>query len=47
VDVVGSQDGGLDLLTALEQLVRDKRRRIAGDGVNAAKAGPRDPDREP
>ena len=28
VDAVGSQNGGLDLLDALEQLVQDKRRRI-------------------
>jgi predicted transcriptional regulator len=28
VDAVGSQDGGLDLLNALEDLVREKRRRI-------------------
>jgi predicted transcriptional regulator len=28
VDAVGSQDGGLDLLSALEEMVRDKRRRI-------------------
>lgn len=28
VDAVGSQDDGLDLLSALEEMVRDKRRRI-------------------
>lgn len=28
VDAVGSQDGGADLLDALEEMVRDKRRRI-------------------
>ena len=28
VDAVGSQDGGVDLLNALEEMVRDKRRRI-------------------
>jgi predicted transcriptional regulator len=32
VDAVGEQDGGLDLLSALEELVRDKRRRIEEDG---------------
>jgi hypothetical protein len=31
VDAVGSQDGGADLLDALEEMVRDKRRRIEGD----------------
>jgi predicted transcriptional regulator len=31
VDAVGRQDGGLDLLTTLEQLVRDTRRRIEKD----------------
>lgn len=46
VDVVGSQDDALGLLNALEEMVRDKRRRIASDGVNAANAGPQDPDRE-
>ena len=28
VDVVGSQDNGVDLLNALEEMVRDKRRQI-------------------
>jgi len=28
VDAVGSQDGGADLLDALEEMVRDKRRRL-------------------
>lgn len=32
VDAVGSQDGGLDLLDVLEEMVRDTRRRIA-DGT--------------
>jgi predicted transcriptional regulator len=33
VETVGSQDGGRDLLGALEELVRDKRRRIEeGEG---------------
>jgi predicted transcriptional regulator len=32
VDVVGSQDDGLDLLNALEAMVREKRRRIERDG---------------
>jgi hypothetical protein len=32
VDVVGSQDDALDLLNALEELVRDKRRRIESEG---------------
>jgi predicted transcriptional regulator len=31
VDAVGSQDGGLDLLNALEAMVRQKRRRIERD----------------
>jgi BlaI family penicillinase repressor len=31
VDSVGSQDGGADLLEALEQLVRDKRRQLERD----------------
>jgi len=31
VDAVGSQDGGADLLDALEEMVRDKRRRLEGD----------------
>jgi predicted transcriptional regulator len=30
VDAVGSQDDGVDLLNALEQMVRDKRRRMEG-----------------
>jgi predicted transcriptional regulator len=32
VDAVGSQDGGLDLLNALEAMVRAKRRSIERDG---------------
>jgi predicted transcriptional regulator len=32
VDAVGSQDDGLDLLNALEAMVREKRRRIERDG---------------
>jgi predicted transcriptional regulator len=32
VDAVGSHDDGLDLLNALEDMVRDKRRRIEEDG---------------
>ena len=28
VDAVGSQDGGAELLDALEEMVRDKRRRL-------------------
>ena len=33
VDAVGSQDGGAQLLDALEEMVRDKRRRLEqGDG---------------
>jgi predicted transcriptional regulator len=31
VDAVGSQDGGADLLDALEEMVREKRRRIEQD----------------
>lgn len=31
VDAVGRQDGGLDMLSALEALVRDKRQRIEED----------------
>lgn len=31
VDAVGSQDGGTDLLNALEEMVREKRRRIEQD----------------
>ena len=31
VDAVGSQDGGADLLDALEEMVRQKRRRIEQD----------------
>ena len=31
VDAVGSQDGGADLLDALEEMVREKRRRIERD----------------
>jgi predicted transcriptional regulator len=33
VDAVGSQDGGADLLDALEQMVREKRRRLGQDAV--------------
>jgi predicted transcriptional regulator len=33
VDVVGSQDDGADLLNALEEMVRDKRRRMERDGA--------------
>jgi predicted transcriptional regulator len=33
VDAVGSQDGGADLLDALEQMVRDKRRRLELDAA--------------
>ena len=36
VDVVGSQDDGADLLNALEEMVRDKRRRME----RAARSGP-------
>ncbi len=35
VDAVGSQDDGLDLLQALEAMVREKRRRIERDGEDA------------
>lgn len=35
VDAVGSQDGGADLLDALEEMVRDKRRRMEEQGVSA------------
>jgi hypothetical protein len=31
VDAVGSQDDGVDLLNALEEMVRDKRRRMEQD----------------
>src|SRR6476469_8595173 len=31
VDAVGSQDGGADLLDALEEMVREKRRRLERD----------------
>jgi predicted transcriptional regulator len=31
VDAVGSEDGGADLLDALEQMVREKRRRLEQD----------------
>jgi predicted transcriptional regulator len=33
VDAVGSQDDGADLLDALEQMVREKRRRLEQDGA--------------
>ena len=33
VDAVGSQDDGADLLDALEEMVRDKRRRMEQQGV--------------
>lgn len=32
VDAVGREDGGLDMLSALEQMVREKRRRIQEEG---------------
>lgn len=32
VDAVGSQDDGVDLLNALEEMVRDKRRQIEREG---------------
>ena len=35
VDAVGSQDGGADLLDALEEMVRDKRRRMEEQSVSA------------
>jgi len=31
VDAVGSEDGGADLLDALEHMVREKRRRLEQD----------------
>lgn len=31
VDAVGREDGGLDMLSALERMVREKRRRIGGE----------------
>jgi predicted transcriptional regulator len=40
VDAVGSQDGGTDLLNALEEMVREKRRRLEQD------RNPRSGDRE-
>ncbi len=36
VDAVGNQDGGADLLDALEAMVREKRRRIAQDRATHA-----------
>ena len=33
VDAVGSQDDGVDLLNALEEMVRDKRRRMEQDSL--------------
>jgi predicted transcriptional regulator len=33
VDAVGSQDDGVDLLNALEEMVRDKRRRMEQEGL--------------
>ena len=33
VDAVGSQDDGVDLLNALEEMVRDKRLRMEQDGL--------------
>jgi predicted transcriptional regulator len=47
VDAVGSQDDALDLLSALEEMVREKRRRMESDVVNAPSAGPKDRDPEP
>ena len=41
VDTVGSQDGGADLLDALEEMVREKRRRIEQE----RREQPRDKDR--
>lgn len=41
VDAVGSQDGGADLLDALEELVRDKRRRMEQQ-VASTQPGPGD-----
>jgi predicted transcriptional regulator len=35
VDAVGSQDGGADLLDALEEMVREKRRRLEQDRTKA------------
>ena len=42
VDAVGSQDGGSDLLDALEEMVREKRRRLEQDRTKASE----DPDDE-
>lgn len=36
VDAVGSQDGGADLLDALEEMVREKRRRLEQDRTTAS-----------
>ncbi len=36
VDAVGSQDGGADLLDALEEMVREKRRRLEQDQTKAS-----------
>ena len=36
VDAVGSQDGGADLLDALEEMVREKRRRLEQDRTKAS-----------
>ena len=38
VDAVGSQEDGADLLTALEEMVRDKRRQMEGDSSTATLA---------
>jgi hypothetical protein len=37
VDTVGSQDGGAELLDALEEMVREKRRRMELDGASPAR----------
>ncbi len=37
VDTVGSQDGGAELLDALEEMVREKRRRMELDGAPEAR----------
>jgi predicted transcriptional regulator len=41
VDEVGSQDDGVDLLNALEEMVRDKRRRMEQDVVAGRRADTR------
>jgi len=40
VDAVGSQDDGADLLDALEEMVREKRRRLEQGGVSPTTRGP-------